>query len=47
MPDNLEERALAEAAKRGDENAWRVLFERHADLRNTQGRSQGAIEATP
>jgi len=31
MPDELEERALAEAAKRGDEDAWRVLFGRHAD----------------
>ncbi len=31
MPDNFEERALAEAARRGDENAWRVLFDRHAD----------------
>jgi RNA polymerase sigma-70 factor (ECF subfamily) len=31
MPENPEERALAEAAKRGDEDAWRALFERHAD----------------
>lgn len=31
MHDNPEERALAEAAKRGDEDAWRALFERHAD----------------
>jgi RNA polymerase sigma-70 factor (ECF subfamily) len=31
MTENPEERALAEAAKRGDEDAWRALFERHAD----------------
>jgi len=31
MLDDLEERALADAAKRGDEHAWRVLFARHAD----------------
>lgn len=31
MHDDLEERALADAAKRGDEHAWRVLFARHAD----------------
>lgn len=31
MHDDPEERALAEAAKRGDEDAWRVLFDRHAD----------------
>jgi RNA polymerase sigma-70 factor (ECF subfamily) len=30
MHDDPEERALADAAKRGDENAWRVLFDRHA-----------------
>jgi len=31
MTDNVEDRALAEAARRGDEDAWRVLFERHAN----------------
>jgi RNA polymerase sigma-70 factor (ECF subfamily) len=31
MQDHFEDRALAEAAGRGDENAWRVLFDRHAD----------------
>lgn len=31
MPDNSEERALRDAALRGDEHAWRVLFDRHAD----------------
>lgn len=31
MHDDPEERALAEAAKRGNEDAWRVLFDRHAD----------------
>jgi len=31
MPDSWEERALRDAALRGDEEAWRVLFERHMD----------------
>ncbi len=31
MTHDPEERALAEAARRGDEDAWRALFTRHAD----------------
>ena len=52
MHDDFEERALADAAKRGDEHAWRVLFARHADAAyryayvRTGRRRERAEEAT-